>query len=103
MGAMCRRIDRHLYLSAAPLFSFVVAGDPNAGVTVGLDFNTEVNGATADLAIFYVILLRDRGIDQYADTLPAVGTFDVLFSELSYRHLLTISTRPRTTKATNNT
>lgn len=88
MGAMHNCIDRHLYLSTVVLCSFIVAGDPNAGFAVMLDFDIEVDRATANLAILYVVLTMNRGIDQYADVFPAVGTFDAVFVEFSHVHLV---------------
>lgn len=62
MGAMHMGIDRHFYLTPVVLRSFIVTGDPHIGVAVGLDFNTKIDGTTANLAILYVVLLRNRGV-----------------------------------------
>lgn len=87
MGAMYKRIDRHLYLRPAALRSFILTRNPQTGVAVRLNLNTEIDWTTANLAVLYVVLTINRGIDQYADVLPAVGTFDVLFCEFSHVHL----------------
>lgn len=62
MGAMYKGIDRHFYLRQAVLRSFIVTGDLHIGVAVGLYFNTKIDGTTANLAILYVVLLRNRGV-----------------------------------------
>ena len=73
------------------LRSFILTGDSDVGVAVGLQFNAKIDGTTADLAILYVVLLRNRGIDQYADALAAIGTFNVPFTELSHSHLAPVT------------
>ena len=95
MGAMYKGIDRHFYLRPAVLRSFIFTCDPDIGVAVGPDFNAKIDGTTANLAIFYVVLSRNRGIHQYTDTLAAIGACNVPFTELSHSHLapLTIASR----------
>lgn len=91
MGAMHKCIDKHFYLRSAALGSLTFTSDPHIGVAVGLDFNTNIDGTTANLAILYVVLLRNREIHQYADTLAAVRTFNVPFTELSHSHLSAVT------------
>jgi len=73
------------------LRSFIFTFDPHIGVAAGLDFNTKADGTTANLAILYVVLLRNRGIHQYAAALTAIGTFNMPFTELSHSHLVLCS------------
>ena len=73
------------------LRSFIFTGDSHVGVAVGLDFNTKVDGTTANLAILYVVLLSNRGIHQYADAFAAIGTFNVPFTERSHSHLVPVT------------
>ena len=73
------------------LRSFIFTGDSHVGVAVGLDINTKIDGTAANLAILYVVLLRNRGIYQYVDALAAIGTFNVPFTELSHSHLAPVT------------
>jgi len=54
----------------------VLAGNPHADAAVRIDGYGEVDGPTADLAVFNVVLLCVSRIDQDIDLLAAVRTFD---------------------------
>ena len=60
-------------------------------MAAGPDFNIEIDGTTANRAILYVVLLRNRRIHQYANALAAIGAFNVPFTELSHSHLAPVS------------
>ena len=103
MGALYKRFDRHLYLGPAAPRSFIFTAHPYVRGPVRVDFNTEVDGTTANLAVLYIVLLRNRGVDKYADAFAAIGAFDLSFVELSRSHLASrpavfrgFTKRPRT-------